>query len=383
MGRKRTTEDTERLINNLGYILLEEYLGENKRRKVVIQDSFGYKYDVDFYNLICKNYKIKFVHKGNPFTLNHNIPLWLSLNRPEFELHEDNKYLGSDENLLFNHDVCGESFYSTWSTIYQGGGCGVCHGLQVGEKNSLFFVRPDLVAEWHPSNKDSPKKVTVFSHKKVYWICSKCGYGKNKEWLSRIADRSSGRGCISCIGRVINDENRLSTLYPEIASEWHPNKNGNLTPENFSYGSNKKIWWVCSNCSYEWNTDIYHRIKGTGCPKCSSSKGEEVISNFLVKHKISFQIEVPLDECKHKRQLYLDFYLPDYSIAIEYNGDHHYKPVRFSYSISEEKAKENLKEQKKKDKIKEDYCKDNNIRLIIIPYWEFDNIGKILGEVIF
>nr|AIF20246.1 hypothetical protein [uncultured marine group II/III euryarchaeote KM3_88_H06] len=70
---------------------------------------------------------------------------------------------------------------------------------------------------------------------------------------------------------AISVTNRLSSLFPEVANEWHPTKNGNLSPDDFVYGSHKRVWWLCSNDSdHEWKTKIFQRTgKETGCPSCA------------------------------------------------------------------------------------------------------------------
>lgn len=378
-------EEVEKILGSLGYCFLEEYY-YNKKRRVVFSDDNGYKYDVPLGNLIYRKNNISAVDVGNPFSL-ENISNWIFLNKKNFVLCNDSCYVGAKGDLFFRclSSSCGEIFKSNWDSIYHNKGCPFCRGLAIGEKNNLLVANPEVARDWnYDLNEDLPSQYTICSGFKKYWRCAKCGYGKDGEWISSISNRSKGRGCPACANQVVTDKNRLSILCTEVSSEWSYSLNGNLKPEHFSYGSGKTVWWKCHRCEKEWKAPIANRTSGgTGCPRCSSSKGEEEISNFLIKNKISFQTEVPLNECKYKGQLYLDFYLSDYGIAIEYNGKHHYEPVRFSYSISEEQAKENLKEQKKKDKIKEKYCKDNNIQLLIIPYWEFDNIEKILEEALF
>ncbi len=60
----------------------------------------------------------------------------------------------------------------------------------------------------------------------------------------------------------------LADTHKNIAKQWHPTKNGSLTPENVSRGSHKKIWWVCKN-GHEWQTLVSNRVKGKGCPYCA------------------------------------------------------------------------------------------------------------------
>lgn len=67
-------------------------------------------------------------------------------------------------------------------------------------------------------------------------------------------------------------ENSLAIKYPELVAEWHPVKNGNLKPENFSYNSHKKVWWQCPDCEYEWQATIANRARGSDCPRCNILK---------------------------------------------------------------------------------------------------------------
>ena len=83
--------------------------------------------------------------------------------------------------------------------------------------------------------------------------------------------------------------------------------------------------------------------------------------------------------CKDKRALPFDFYIPSLNICIEYDGEYHYKPIKFK-NQSEEETKNNFKIRVEHDNIKTQYCLDNNIKLIRIPYWEFDNIENILKQ---
>src|SRR5712691_5102449 len=71
----------------------------------------------------------------------------------------------------------------------------------------------------------------------------------------------------------------LSITYAGIAAEWHPKKNGTLTPEQVTAGSNKKVWWQCSkDSSHEWSAVIANRSKGSGCPLCSKRKASSTTS---------------------------------------------------------------------------------------------------------
>lgn len=101
-----------------------------------------------------------------------------------------------------------------------------------------------------------------------------------------------------------------------------------------------------------------------GCPKCSISNGELIISNFLDQNGIEYQIQKKFNNCILKDKLRFDFYLPKYNICIEFNGIQHYESVDYFG------GKKTLEYNIKRDIIKKEYCNSNNIQLFIIKYNE-------------
>lgn len=149
-------------------------------------------------------------------------------------------------------------------------GCPICAGQRTlpGE-NDLATLRPDLEAEWHPSkNRDfKPSDCTISSGRKVWWRCK-----EGHEWQSVVSTRTGkdNCGCPYCYGRyAVPGVNDLETVKPELALEWHPTKN-KMKPSQILPNSNKKAWWLCPECGYEWRTLIPSRsARGSGCPRCA------------------------------------------------------------------------------------------------------------------
>lgn len=117
------------------------------------------------------------------------------------------------------------------------------------------------------------------------------------------------------------------------------------------------------------------------CSICNESKGERTIANFLLKNKIKFKKQYKFNDCKGlERPLPFDFAVLDkkgnIKCLIEYDGEQHYIPREFFG------GKEYLRKRKYYDNIKNKYCKKNNLKLIRIPYFEFDNIEQILSNKI-
>ncbi len=162
---------------------------------------------------------------------------------------------------------------------HRGRGCGICAGKIVVKSNCLAILNPELAEEWHLAKNGSltPEDVTCSSNKKVWW---KCPEGDDHEWEAIVSDRNNGDNCPVCSNQKVVLSNCLATINPELAKEWHPKNNGDLSPYDVTPGSNKKVWWKCpKGDEHEWKTSINHRTNGTGCPFCSNKKVDK--SNCL------------------------------------------------------------------------------------------------------
>lgn len=110
---------------------------------------------------------------------------------------------------------------------------------------------------------------------------------------------------------------------------------------------------------------------------CLLSYYNMYINQFLTDSKIDFKSEhiVWISDNYYR----FDFYLPQYNLFIEYDGEQHYKPVRH-YNQSDEEIKSSFKKTQEHDRIKNLYCEENNINLLRIPYWEKENIETIINS---
>ncbi|MBQ2877070.1 MAG: hypothetical protein IJE25_08670 [Clostridia bacterium] len=244
-----------------------------------------------------------------------------------------------------------------------GVGCPVCsgHKIVVGV-NDLATVRPDLALQWHPTKNGElkPSAVTVGNDKKVWWKCE-----KGHQWQSQINNRTSGCGCPFCSGKkVLVGYNDISTIMPQLVAEWHPSKNGDLIPQNFTVGSNKKVWWMCKK-GHEWQAAISHRTKGRRCPVCfgesRTSFPEQAIYYYLR------QVTTALNRYKLNSRTEIDIYLPDYKIGVEYDG---------LFFHSSEKSAE--REKRKQDKL--DNC---GITLFRVKESNIFCNGMVRGRVVY
>lgn len=177
-------------------------------------------------------------------------------------------------------------------------------------KKTLAEFRPDLLDEWdYELNTDiSPFVLSYGSSVIVNWVCSKCGH----KWKTSINHRTSrNSGCPVCAranrGRTKTassaKKNNLRLQYPDLAKEWHPTKNGKLTPDDVSVSSNKKIVWLCPKCGFEYPATVNHRTIGkTACPKCAAQeRGAAHTLSAAAQNNFALQFPLLAEEWDYER----------------------------------------------------------------------------------
>ena len=105
---------------------------------------------------------------------------------------------------------------------------------------------------------------------------------------------------------------------------------------------------------------------------CQKSKGELKIVDILEESQIKYNQQQTFNGCSYKKKLQFDFYLPDYNCCIEYDGDIHF----LNNDYHGWKTEESVKENQRRDDIKNQYCREHGIKLVRIPYWEYNKINK-------
>ena len=161
---------------------------------------------------------------------------------------------------------CGHEWKMSVKSRTMGQGCPYCAGVRVliGD-NDLATICPHLADEWSDKNEDyKPTDFTAGSSKKVWWKCK-----EGHEWEAVIKNRVNGSTCPYCSHRkVLAGVNDLVTVRPELALDWSP-RNGKLKADMVSEFSNRKVWWKCHVCGYEWQSLISARSGGVKCLCCS------------------------------------------------------------------------------------------------------------------
>jgi hypothetical protein len=357
-------------------LLSKEY--KTCKDKIIFKDSEGYKFITSFdkflHNILGRGCLPNRYHLFNPFTI-ENIELFLSKNYPVLKLIPNQKWKGGGKYLEFEDEV-GYKYSIRFDTIQS-------HYSKVknlppicyaSNKHSLDNVKLYLKLnnkEFHLI--DNQKYIHTRS--KLLFKCHKC-HPDEIPFKANWTDIERGVGCGLCVNSQIGNYNTLLYEYPLIAKEWDFEKNYPVTPDKVSPHSSARYFWICPDCLNSYESTICHRTNGEprGCPVCNESNGEKRIRKFLEDNNIEFIPQYKFENCRNILPLPFDFsfYINNEQILCEYQGLQHYEPVnRFG-------GEKEFKISKKRDKIKLEYCKDNNIKLIEIPYWDFKNIESIL-----
>jgi len=140
------------------------------------------------------------------------------------------------------------------------------------KKKLLVDAYPHIAKEWYYENNSEIdiSKVTHGSSLRVWW---KCSADPSHTWQSTVANRTSKHiSCPKCSGEAASKINSLSSIFPEVAEEWHYDKNAPLLPENVTRASGQKVWWLCKNDpDHEWQAIVRNRtILGSKCPVCEN-----------------------------------------------------------------------------------------------------------------
>lgn len=256
-----------------------------------------------------------------------------------------------------------------------------------------------LIAEW--DNDKNIKSMSDYTYKSglyAFWICSVCGHS----WSAKICNRSNGSGCPNCANKLsgartikrqlaINGSLKDSGL--ACFDEWNYNKNS-IDPSEISKSSNKKVWWKCKDCGYEWQSSPNCRSKGHRCPRCVENQDvssiqkktqDYILSNYKyeLKHEKDCSIIPKNPKTNYPMPYDNEVVISErVRLIIEVNGEQHYNITEFikmdakKHNIT---PNEELKYLQWKDEYKKQYALSMKYYYLALPYWAFnDDSYKIL-----
>jgi very-short-patch-repair endonuclease len=287
----------------------------------------------------------------------------LKIKHPDFELIE--RIHGRDPKVKYYRYKCrcGNVSIKPWYAIFNYDNCIKCKGtnlLSVEEKQKMLNIKglkAKILSQYIEHNGKSMCK----------FICPNCGEVFEKYW-----DNLKSNGiCTNC-----TDKRKKTLEERQISADiYNP---GIKIINEFKRGGD---WWVKYKCVCGRTEEKkWEKIRqGEHCNHCAQSRGENAIERFLDSNNINLIRQKEFDDLfglSGYRKLLYDFYLPDYNLLIEYDGQFHFGVINISHS--KKKNEEHFLRQKEHDKIKNEYVKNNGIKLLRIPYTEYENIENIL-----
>jgi predicted Zn-ribbon and HTH transcriptional regulator len=270
-------------------------------------------------------------------------------------------YINSRTKILMKHNICGHEWYIKPYSFLSGQRCPKCaknHKRTHEEYCKLLYdLRGDDIEILEEYDGSNIKK--LFRHK--------CGY----EWQIEPRAILAGIKCPNCSGKKHYTFKEIKEiLYNLVGNEYE------IIGEYVNHRT--KVLFRHNKCGNEWfSTPRSFINNNTRCPKCKQSKGERRIEEFLINNNIKYECQYSTPECKNHNPLEFDIIIYKSNneiILIEYQGRQHFEPVEFWGGIK------NLLYIQQNDKIKYDYCLSNNIPLIYINYWEYNQIENILEK---
>jgi len=379
---KRSYESVKQKINHLGY----GYWNKNWRKSLKyntvsyikkFKKRHGNRYDYSKFNykgadkksiIICRKHG-KFIQTSINHSLGNGCPK-CKLNKLTTKLFIDrskiihkNKYdysktiySGRGNFVIIRCPVHG--FFKQKPEIHlKGSGCDQCRRDKRRTTTDEFIRKSKKI---HKNKYDYSKTKYISNKQKVTIICKTHG-----RFYQSPQKHLNGRGCDACGGSL----NKTQRDFLKKCVEVHGGKYD--YSKSVYKNSHKKLKIICRKHGSFNQTPASH-WSGRGCPSCSSSYGESLIEKWLIKHNINFVHQKTFKNCYDKRQLPFDFFLPDYNTCVEYNGRQHYQRINFFGTQS-------YNDYKKHDKIKKKFCKNHDLKLIVIKY--SDNIFKKLEQI--
>ncbi len=193
------------------------------------------------------------------------------------------------------------------------------------------------------------------------------------EWHTTPQSTLQGSSCPKCAGNI----KRTHEQYTEDVIAVNPD----IEVIGIYVNSKTPIEHRCKvhNCIYTTTPENVLLGHGT-CPYCKETLGERNVRQWLEQNNIEYVYQHKFDDCKDTYVLPFDFFLPNFNKLIEYDGKQHFEPVDFA-NKGIEWAKEKFELTKHHDNIKNEYCKNNGISLLRIPYYK--NIKEELNNFLF
>jgi very-short-patch-repair endonuclease len=361
---KKNISQIKEKLQQWGFYILDESEYKNTHNKINLIDTEGYKYFTSYDQIQSNqkiNSKLEKVGKVNPYAM-ENLQLYIK-NRGSNTQVVDKQYVNTKHKINLICGCCGEPYQDTYDHIRM--------------KNYVYCQRCGIErrAESHRHDvKDVEERLSKYNLKLL-----------NPNFQSiqclEVEDEDGYRSSCANLYYIESGKNFVrnhkQNLYTPYNINLYLQKHGiitevaDLTPRHIEVRKDK-IGFICSCCGQTFNTtfDMLKRSGRVLCYDCSNNMSnlEYKVKTYLDDNNIKYVQQKRFPQCKNKRSLPFDFYLIDYNYVIEVNGCQHYYENNEYFH-----ANRTLQEQQEIDQYKKQFCIDNNIGYLELPFWLINN----------
>lgn len=280
-------------------------------------------------------------------------------------------YINSTSKVCIRCNQCNTFIFQTPNSHLNGVGCRTCGYMRRSTsriKTTSEFI--EKAKKIHADKYDYDKVTYTGVKNKVIIICNECKWEFYQLPPNHLTHKQGCPNCAGCIQTTNTFIQRSNLVHGDLFDY----------SKSVYLGTYKHVNIIC-NKHGEFRQIPKLHLQGTGCPKCRETSGEREIRKWLVSNKLPFISQYAFEDCTLQRKLRFDFYLPEYNLIIEYDGEYHFFPVQFK-GTTKKRAKQIHEKAKAGDALKNNYCIKHNIQLIRIDYTQRKNIANILKGVI-
>lgn len=353
MSKKKTHEEyvVELAIKNPNIQVVEKYKGANT--------SILHRCLTDDYIWLATPSNILRGHgcpmcAGNVKKTTEQYKTEVSKIHSNIEIVEE--YVSANIPIAHRCKIDGYEWQATPTSVLGGNGCAICAGNK--KKTTEEYAQELVINNLNIEVLGQYVGATI----PILHRCKIDGH----EWFITPANVLSGRGCPKCKSHILHNEFKKS--HEEYVHQLFVT-NSDLEVVGEYINAKTPILHKCKIDGYEWCVAPINVLSGQGCPCCQESKGERQVRQWLEKRKIIFIYQKTFTGCEDKKKLPFDFYISKYNVCIEYDGKQHFEPIDFAGN-GKKWALQQFKKTTYHDEIKTQYCKDNNIHLLRIPYYK-------------
>ena len=258
------------------------------------------------------------------------------------------EYINNSTKVCVICPIHGEFWMNPSAHVDGKQGCKFCSGKQLTKE--MFIEKAKKI---HGNKYDYSKVEYINNRTKVCIICPIHG-----EFWQTPASHLKGQGCPKCD----NEYSPTTEECIERAKKVHGNKY-NYSKSIYA-NAVTKICVICPKHGEFWVFPNNH-LNGNGCPNCRKSKLENILAYYFLKNNIAFTFNKRFEWLRNKKPMSLDFYLIDYNVGIECQGEQHLIEGR---NFSDVLQLDN-------DLLKNKLCKENNVKLLYYGYTPIENIN--------